>query len=118
MHSALGLADHHDRVRRLASEPIARVVDCLVGAGFTTFITADHGGVEVTGSGFSPRGGVTTTSKGSRVVAFKSEALRSAAMGEAGAAARVHPVGVADPRRLLPVISAGTPDVWQCQGPS
>ena len=86
MHGALGLLDHHDRVRRLAAEPVAEAVACLSRAGFTTFVTADHGGVEVTGSGLFPRGGVTTTSEGSRVAPFKSEALRSAAMGEAGAA--------------------------------
>jgi hypothetical protein len=80
MHGALGLADHHDRVRRLASEPIARVVDCLARAGFTTFVTADHGAVEVTGSGQFIRGGVTTTSEGSRMVAFKSEILRDDAV--------------------------------------
>lgn len=83
MHGALGMADHLGRVRSLASEGIAAIVGALARAGFTTFVTSDHGGVETVGSGLFVRAGVMATLEGSRATMFASDALRDAAVGGA-----------------------------------
>lgn len=77
--TALGTAGLYAQVRGWAHHGfLRRLLDLLLGAGFTVFLTSDHGNVEAEGGG-RPVEGVMAATRGERVRVYADAATRARA---------------------------------------
>lgn len=97
----LGTAGLHQQVRQWAGQgELARIVERLRGAGFTCWLTADHGNLEATGIGV-PRQGVLVEEAGQRVRVYTEEGFRRQAHKEFPQALAWTPDGLPEGLHLL-----------------
>ena len=72
----LGAAGMHNQVRQWAEEGyLAALLDALLNAGFTVFLTSDHGNIEATGRGRPSEGSLVST-RGKRARVYSDPVLR------------------------------------------
>jgi hypothetical protein len=74
----LGAAGMHNQVRQWAGQgSLGELLELLTAAGFTVFLTSDHGNIEATGCG-RPAEGACADVRGERVRIYGSDLLRTA----------------------------------------
>ena len=78
----LGAAGMHNQVRQWAEEGyLAALLDALLDAGFTVFLTSDHGNIEAKGRGMPSEGSLVTT-RGKRARVYSDTVLRDRVLKE------------------------------------
>lgn len=101
----LGAAGMHNQVRQWAAEGfLPRLFDILLSAGFTVYVTSDHGNVESVGCG-RPSEGAIADIRGERARIYSDALLRATVAARFPSAITWKPVGLPDD--FLPLLSAG-----------
>jgi hypothetical protein len=99
----LGAAGMHNQVRQWVGQGyLSGLLEMLFAAGFTVFLTSDHGNTEATGCG-RPGEGSCAEIKGERVRVYASEQLRAATLAKFPGAVAWPPAGL--PSDYLPLIA-------------
>lgn len=92
----LGTAGMHNQVRQWAEQPyLASLLDILDKAGFTVYMTSDHGNIESIGCG-RPAEGVVADLRGERVRVYPSANLRSKVRVSFPTSLEWSPIGLPD----------------------
>jgi hypothetical protein len=101
----LGTAGMHNQVRQWTQQGfLARLIDLLLGQGFTVFLTSDHGNLEAEGCG-RPAEGAIADLRGERVRVYSDQSLRARVKERFPQATAWPPLGL--PEDYLPLLAPG-----------